>query len=164
MPLQVPSYSESGPSLPPHRDWRPTLIRAHQELVEWSHRIQAFCVELPCSSDQGVSLDGLFSDMIAILLQHAPAQRRTRRRRQPSWWTLQFFEACVARTGDWRNFRRTPVPELHDRFFGLSAPPLHRVVRRCRMSFWSQWQDNVKDPSRVNPRAAAARVRHTFRE
>ena len=101
--------SDSLPTLPPLRDWKPTLMRAHSELMRWSVRIQN--VGRQHHQDRGAVIDALFNDMISILHRHAPFQRRGRRQRQPSWWTPQCFEAHVARNGG-----RTPTPELHDRF------------------------------------------------
>ena len=82
--------------------------------------------------------------MIAILHHHAPAQRCHRRRRQPSWWTPESQTGSIC-----RNTRQVP-----QRF--------HRVVRRCQNQFWSDWQENLTSLSRVNPRAAASRVRQMF--
>ena len=63
-----------GPTLPPLSDWRPTLVRAHAELRQWSARVQDLCQSCPRSR---ASLDGVFNEMISILQRHAL--------RQPSW-------------------------------------------------------------------------------
>ena len=88
-----------GPTLPPLRDWRPTLIRAHAELLQWGTRVQDLCQSSPPSRRQ--LLDGVFKEMIAILHLHAPTQRCHRRR--PSWWTPERHQCmccsawCLAR-------------------------------------------------------------------
>ena len=113
IPLPVPSDQESrvAPSLLLLREWRPTLVRVHPGLVRWSARIQMFN---DSPSDDCSLHDDLFSTKISVLHRHVPSQRRTRRR-QPAWWTLECFEACVARNGAWRENRRNPECELHPR-------------------------------------------------
>ena len=159
--LTIPARpgSDSLPTLPPLRDWKPTLMRAHSELMRWSVRIHN--VGQQHHQDRGAVIDALFNDMISILHRHAPFQRRCRRQRQPSWWTPQCFEAHVARNGALRDYRRTLTPELHDRF-RIARTNFHRVARRAQSEFWSQWQDEVANLSRVNPCAAATRIRQTF--
>ena len=71
-----------GPTLPPLRDWKPTLIRAYVVLLQWSVRIQDLSVNRP--------------EMIAILHRHARVQRRNRRRKEPSWWSSECFPAHIA--------------------------------------------------------------------
>ena len=148
-----------GPTLPPLRDWRPTLIRAHEELFQWSARVQDLCQSSPPSRRQ--LLGGVFNEMIAILHHHAPAQRCHRRRRQPSWWTPECHQACVARNGAGRDHRQVPSAATRERFRNARTS-FHRVVRRCQNQFWSDWQENLTSLSRVNPRAAASRVREMF--
>ena len=139
-------------------DWRPTLIRAHAELLQWSARVHDLCQSSPPKRHL---LDGVFNEMIAILHHHAPVQRCHRRRRQPSWWTPECHQACVARNGAWRDHRRAPSAATRDRFHNARTS-FHRVVRRCQNQFWSDWQENLTSLSRVNPRAAASRVRQMF--
>ena len=159
LPSPVPSQSDARPSLPPLRDWKPTLLRAYEDLLQWSRQIHILSEGVDSTSDHGALLDDLFHDMVDVLHQHAPSQRRIRRQRQPPWWTSECFAACVARNGAWRDCR----PELHARF-RAARTSFHRVVRSCQTSFWSQWQDDIAALSRSNPRAAATRVRHTFRQ
>ena len=95
--LTLPARPESdpSPSLPPLRDWKPILMRAHSELMWWSVRIQN--VGQQHHQDRGAVIEDLFNDMISILHRHALFQWRCRRQRQPSWWTPQNFEAHMAR-------------------------------------------------------------------
>ena len=148
---------------PPLRDWAPTLLRAHGALLHWSSRLDALlCGPLPVS-DRSLIVEEIFNNLITILLQHAPSQCQFPRRRQPVWWTSECFAACVARNGAWRDFRRTQDPRDRNRFC-VARTHFHRTVRSCQDSFWSHWQDRVANLSRVNPRAAAREVRHTFRQ
>ena len=106
-----------GPTLPPLRDWRPILIRAHAELLQWSARVHDLSAS-PVHPPED-SLDGVLNEMIAILHHHAPAQRR----RQPSWWTPVCHQACVARNGAWRDHRRAPSAANTGRFHNARIFP-----------------------------------------
>ena len=139
--------------------WRPTLIRAHAELLQWSTRGQDLCQSSPLSRRQ--LLDGVFIGMIAILHLHAPTQRCHRRRRRPSWWTPECHQRNVAQNGAWRDDRRAPSAAARERFHNARTS-FDRVVRRCQNQFWSDWQENITSLSRANPRAAASRVGQMF--
>ena len=121
------------------------------------------CGPMPREANRSPSVDDIFDSLLTILRHHAPSQRQHPRRRQPAWWTSECFEACVARNGAWRDFRRTQDPRDCSRFCAARTH-VHRTVRSCQNSFWSQWQDRVANLSRVNPRAAASAVLHTFRQ
>ena len=141
----------------------PTLLRAHSALLHWSSRLDVLlCGPLPVSN-RSLIVEEMFNNLITILQEHAPSQRQLPRRRQPVWWTSECFVACVARNGAWRDLRRTQDPRDRSRFCAARTH-FQRIVRSCQNSIWSHWQDRVSNLPRVNPRAAAREVRHTFRQ
>ena len=132
--------------------WELTLLLcAHHVLVQWSARLDALlCGPLPREANRSPIVDDIFNSLLTILRHHAPSQRQHPRRRQPAWWTAwwssECFEACVARNGAWRGFRRTQEPR--DRIWFLRrtdpCPPyceelpkfiLVPVARPCCQSF-----------------------------
>ena len=152
IPLPVsPTRCEHRPLLP-LRDWKPTLPRAHQVLLQWSSRLGAMLLEpLPRETDRSSTVDDIFVSLITILRTHAPSQRQHPRRGQLAWWTPECFEAGVVRNGAWRDFRRTQDPRDRSRSCAARVH-VHRTVRSCQTSFWSQWQDSVSNLSCGNPR------------
>ena len=94
-PLGPSRRSEWRP-LPPLRDWALTLLCAHSALLHWSSQLDALlCSPLPVSN-RSLIVEEIFNNLITILQQHAPSQRQLPRHRQPVWWTLECFAACVA--------------------------------------------------------------------
>ena len=67
---------------------------------------------------------------MATLDRHAPAERRNRRRWQPSRGSSECFHAYVARNGAWRDHRRAPSHTTLDRF-QITRTTFHRAVRKC---------------------------------
>ena len=148
-----PARCEHRP-LPPLRDWKPTLLRAHQDVIQWSSRLDAMLPgPLPRETDRTSTMDDMFVSLITIFRMRAPSQRQHPRHKQPAWWTPGCFEACVARNGAWRDFRRTQDPRDRSRFRAARVH-FHSIVRSSQASFWSHWQDLDPSLSRVNPRAA----------
>ena len=81
------------------RDWSSTLFRTHVDLCQWSSDVSCrLDGVVPCdvASRAGV-VDQLYQKFLAILSWHAPRQRCSPRRSQPSWWTPECFATCVAR-------------------------------------------------------------------
>ena len=63
---------------------------------------------------------------------------------------------------EWRLARSQTGSAATREQFRNARTTFHRVVRRCQNQFWSDWQENIASLSRVNPRAAASRVRQMF--
>ena len=120
-PLLVRCTLDSAPL----RDWKPTLPRAHQDLRQWSSRLDAMLLEpLTRKTDRSSTVDDIFVSVITILRTHAPSQRQHPRRRQPAWWTPECCEACV---GARRDFRRTHDPRDRSRFCAARVHFRHTV-------------------------------------
>ena len=91
-PLRVsPARCDDQP-LPPRLDRKPTLRRAHQDLLHWSSRHATLLRPLSAETDRTSTLDDIF----VSLRTHAPSQRHDPRRRQPAWWTPECTRWCVA--------------------------------------------------------------------
>ena len=149
----------------PHlRGWSSTLLRAHVDLCQWSSDV---CSRLdgivPCAvASREVVVDELYQKFLAILSWHAPRQRCSPRRSQPSLWTPECYATCVARNGAWRDYQRVHTLEALTRF-RVARTTFHRTVRSAQRSFWSHWQERVARLSRTHPRVAASTIRRTFR-
>ena len=88
--------------IPPLRDWSSTLLRAHVDLCQWSSDV---CCRLygivPCAvASREVVVDELYQKFLGIVSWHAPRQRCSPRRSQPSWWTSECYATCVAGASD----------------------------------------------------------------
>ena len=72
IPLTVsPTRCEHRP-LPPLWDWKPTLLRAHQDLLQWSSRLDAMPLgPLPRETDRSSTMDDI--SLIILLRTHAPS-------------------------------------------------------------------------------------------
>ena len=176
--LSLPTSRPSAwTKLPPLRDWRPTLIRASSFSGVRESKISAS----PPSRRQ--LLDGVFNEMIAILHHHARSTMSPSpqtaflvdSRMSPSMccWNgapspqtaflvdSRMSPSMCCWNGAWRDHRRAPSAATRERFRNARTS-FHRVVCRCQNQFWSDWQENLTSLSRVNPRAAASRVRQMF--
>ena len=158
---EVPDVPRGIPLL---RDWRPTLLRAFNQLSLWAEKIllQSATEQPPREVDRTSILDGLYTEMLSILTAHSPAPRQhSHRRRQPAWWDADCLAACVARNGALRDHHRVRSEESYIRF-SAARQQFHRTVRATRRNFWSLWQDHVSSLSAHNPRVAASIIRRTF--
>ena len=128
--------------LPPLRDWHPVLLRAHNDLVGWAQEVDTcLCGDIPSNEHHRVRIiDFLYHRMVSILSWHVPHQHRSRHRCQPSWWSPECLARCVARSGAWRDFRRSRSPETYSRF-RVARMAFHRTVRKCQRTFWTDWQE-----------------------
>ena len=80
---------------------------------------------------------------------------------QPRWWNDECCHALVCRNGAWRDYRRLGLSTDYARF-SQRRLVFHRVIRRARRGFWSDWQEQVEGLRRPDPRVCANQIRRVF--
>ena len=68
----------------------------------------------------------------------------------------------VCPNGAWRDYRRSGLSTDHARFLQRRFD-FHLVVREARRGFWSDWQEQVEELRRRDPRVCNDQIRRCFR-
>ena len=149
------------------QSWLPVLRCAHARLASWAEDVKALLSRaLPSIVSRTVMVDQLFGRLCDILwssaLESIGRRRAVRHSTQPRWWNDECYQAVVCRNGAWRDYRRSGLSTDYARF-SQRRLVFHRVVRRAKRGFWSDWQEQVEGLRRRDPRVCVDQIRRCFR-